>query len=510
MSLGKAVVTAGGTREPIDDVRVITNFSKGTFGNSIAGYLNKRGYDTILLCPDDVPLRSGYINGVDYQHFTDTNSLRSLLLSQYKPDIIFHAAAVSDYRPKSVKGKISSDQEQLIIELERTPKILPEIRTTYGNEVYIVGFKLLSGASRRDLVKAGIAQNQRSHLNLTVANDLQNIHDHQHPVLLVTAEGGVIDIIDQRDEVAAYLVEFVRKRSLVNWYRTEYTEAASDASGHAIVAYSETLRFAQELGLLFDTSGNVSARAGNGLVVSPRQVDKSRTTPEEACLSWVEHEHRIVHTRGRSKSSIDTAVSSMIYNRYPHIATLLHFHDFLGGSKFRTRFPYPCGALEEGLETIDCLKELPDGQEFGIELLHHGYLLGLGEHGVERLQDEWSDSLREYKQHIKNVGGIEVKAKLKPIFSNASIVGVVLESEGRVAPYLNETARGKRLGWSIKNQLEKRQTPVVTIDECGVREFYRKHGFTEKKESDGTYTFHPPEISKSDELFSRMDEWRVP
>ena len=116
MSLGKAVVTAGGTREPIDDVRLIANFSKGRFGSSIASYLNQRGYHTNLICPDDVPLRAGYINGVNYDYFTDTESLRSLLLSQEKPDIIFHAAAVSDYRPKRVGGKISSDQEQLVIE----------------------------------------------------------------------------------------------------------------------------------------------------------------------------------------------------------------------------------------------------------------------------------------------------------------------------------------------------------------------------------------------------------
>ena len=121
----RAIVTAGGTAEPIDDVRAITNFSTGRFGHALAAELAGNNTDTVELCPSSTVQRLGREDGVRYEHFDTTDSLRHLLVERTEsPDIILHAAAVSDYRPVRSSGKLSSEQESLTIQLERTPKII--------------------------------------------------------------------------------------------------------------------------------------------------------------------------------------------------------------------------------------------------------------------------------------------------------------------------------------------------------------------------------------------------
>ncbi|MBI2633331.1 MAG: hypothetical protein HYW78_02985 [Parcubacteria group bacterium] len=123
----KVIVTVGATREFIDDIRFISNVSKGRFGYEIAKALARSGYTTTVLCPKEVP---PWFYGecsveINHEYFTDTQSLENLILNQNDIQIVFHAAAVSDFRPrKKVSGKISSHQENLTIELERTQKNL--------------------------------------------------------------------------------------------------------------------------------------------------------------------------------------------------------------------------------------------------------------------------------------------------------------------------------------------------------------------------------------------------
>ena len=99
-----AIVTAGGTREPIDDVRYMTNFSTGKFGHSIAQQLADSGFDVTVICPRETPLiAGGPIIGATYLPMTSTARLQETLAAQEPPDLVVHAAAVSDYRPK--RGK---------------------------------------------------------------------------------------------------------------------------------------------------------------------------------------------------------------------------------------------------------------------------------------------------------------------------------------------------------------------------------------------------------------------
>lgn len=514
--LRNALVTTGGTREPIDDVRFITNFATGKFGYAISRVLVESGFDVTVACPKDVPaIAGGEIKEARHENFTDTESLRQILLTKNEPAIIFHAAAVSDYRPKKVvEGKISSNQNELIIELERTPKILSELRNHYGNEAFLIGFKLLSGVSRNELINVAKNQNKKNHLNLTVANDLSELKDDRHPVILVTAEGGAINIDGSKEEVAKKMVEFVKKRADVTWYKSERTYFPRPSSDN-IERYTKTLKFAQKTNLLYDESGNVSVRAGDSIIVSPRQVDKSKTTPKEAVIAKVDHATNTVFYDGEIKSSIDTAVSDAIYKKFPNVKTLLHFHSSWGKSLDTTTFPYPCGVKEEAEEIMKILEKnnvSSDASEFAIELLHHGVIMALPEGGIERLEKEWEATVEVFNLHLMDVGMDEAVdvSELRPIFANTEIVGVVREHPDGNTVFLGDWARGKGLGRKIVDQLIARQAKIQTIEDCNVLDFYRKFGFAEtKNEETGVYTFTPPKPAATDEIYSRMDEWKV-
>jgi len=215
------VVTAGGTRESIDDVRYITNFSTGEFGHALAGQFAQLGHRVLLLAPDEVIQRFGTVKGVTHRPFTSAESLRSELLSVESAKLVFQAAAVSDYAPVLTSGKISSDNDELVLTLKRVPKILPQLRGHFGLKTVIVGFKLLSGVTEDELVGAGVAQIVHNRTDYCIANDLQKISApsdaSNRTIHFVHNDGSYETTIGSTDKVAQFISQKidVNKRVIV-------------------------------------------------------------------------------------------------------------------------------------------------------------------------------------------------------------------------------------------------------------------------------------------------------
>jgi hypothetical protein len=513
MSKEKAIVTCGGTREPIDDVRYITNFSTGKFGYTIAKYLSEVGYDVTVLCPREVPLLAQYrIEDATHKDITTTETLENGLMEEKDANVVFHSAAVSDYKVRNVvSGKISSNEDSLIIECERTPKIISELRDHFGQKTFLVGFKLLSQSTRQELINASVRQNTKNHLNLTVANDLSDLTHGEHPVLLVTAEGGAIDLKGKKEDVAKNLVEFVKKRARVSWFHSKEVELPKMEASEK-EKFQKLLDFAQDLNLLTDKSGNISLKREFGFLSTPRQVDKGKVKAEDAIAVVVDDDKSEVLYDGVQKPSIDSGVANKLYMEFPNIDSLVHFHNPWGKADFKTFFPYPCGAREEAKEIISQVSDR-SLREFTLELSHHGFLMGLSKGSIERLNSQWEEVLKEFEKHLEEVNKKDAlnSGILKPIFSGVDIVGVVRQEDLRGAVvYLTERARGKGVGAKIIEQLIERQMSIQTIDDCNVVEFYKKFGFAgERDEATGLYILFPPKITKSDELFDRIEEWKV-
>ena len=131
----RVVVTAGGTREPIDPVRFITNRSSGLMGHALALAARDWGASvTLITSANRLPSPCG----VERVPFRDVASLRDAVLTSTEgADALVMAAAVSDYRPRFVSpDKIKKSGEGMTLELDSVPNFIPEV----PREVLRVGF----------------------------------------------------------------------------------------------------------------------------------------------------------------------------------------------------------------------------------------------------------------------------------------------------------------------------------------------------------------------------------
>jgi phosphopantothenoylcysteine synthetase/decarboxylase len=136
----KVLITSGGTKVPIDDVRHIGNFSSGRYGSEIANAFAEKGAEVLFFHEKGSTAPKSSCNLVSYKYYDDYKSVVSLAKT-YQPDIIISAAAVSDYTVSKTSGKISSNGE-LTLTLKPEQKILPEFKKVCPNAM-VFGFKLL-------------------------------------------------------------------------------------------------------------------------------------------------------------------------------------------------------------------------------------------------------------------------------------------------------------------------------------------------------------------------------
>jgi phosphopantothenoylcysteine decarboxylase/phosphopantothenate--cysteine ligase len=157
------VVTAGGTQEFIDPVRVITNRSSGKMGYALAEAARDRGAKVTLITGPTLLTRPVGVDAIDV--CSAEEMLQAVRSAISEADVLVMAAAVADYRPRSkAKGKIKKEDAGLTLELERTPDILGEVK---GNFIR-VGF----AAESENLVENATRKLRQKKLDLIVANDV--------------------------------------------------------------------------------------------------------------------------------------------------------------------------------------------------------------------------------------------------------------------------------------------------------------------------------------------------
>lgn len=206
LSAMQVLVTAGGTKEPIDAVRVLSNVSTGALGRAIAEEWKRRGHRVVLLAPAEVDAT------VEKRTFGSADDLQRELewaAAERTWDAVIHAAAVSDYRPAKVEpGKIRSDQDELVLRLVRTPKLIARLREWF-RDAYLVGFKLLKGVAADERVEIAREQIRANRTNACVENDLSEFGPGEHKARVVTLEQ-IVDIPKgDKPAVARGIVDFV-------------------------------------------------------------------------------------------------------------------------------------------------------------------------------------------------------------------------------------------------------------------------------------------------------------
>lgn len=171
------VVSAGGTREPLDPVRFLGNRSTGRQGRALADAAARRGARVTLVAAnmDSAGLPTG--DGVAVVPVETTAQLRDAVRSAAADaDVVVMAAAVADYRPRDVataKMKKSDGQDAPTVELVRNPDVLAELaRDRLREGQVVVGFAAETGDADGDVLTHGRAKARRKGADLLVVNDV--------------------------------------------------------------------------------------------------------------------------------------------------------------------------------------------------------------------------------------------------------------------------------------------------------------------------------------------------
>lgn len=246
----RILITAGGTSEPIDSVRSITNHSSGRLGSEIAA--------AFLAIPDieieyvtttravkpasDPRLHTTLIETTDEL----LQALQTILTTKTITAVI-HSMAVSDFTPRGTfdaaallaelterlplaaadqleealtstfaklltqkeEQKISSKSENLLLSLKQTPKIISQIKH-WQPATQLIGFKLLVAVEKEELLAVAKASIEKNHASYILANDFTEISDNKHHGYLLAADGSVQEGFTKA-ELAQLIVAAVQK-----------------------------------------------------------------------------------------------------------------------------------------------------------------------------------------------------------------------------------------------------------------------------------------------------------
>ncbi|MBW2637210.1 MAG: bifunctional phosphopantothenoylcysteine decarboxylase/phosphopantothenate--cysteine ligase CoaBC [Deltaproteobacteria bacterium] len=206
----KIVVTAGPTREPIDPVRYISNYSSGKMGYALSICAQKRGADVTLVSGPtslDIPA------DIEFIGVSSAEEMRDAVMKEIEnATVIIKAAAVADYRPKSVsESKIKKGEGEKSLSLERTPDIISEIGDIKGDRI-LVGFAM----ETEDIIENARIKLKEKKMDLIVANDLNEAgsgfqHDTNR-VKIIDPEGTIEELpLMDKMEVADKILHRVRK-----------------------------------------------------------------------------------------------------------------------------------------------------------------------------------------------------------------------------------------------------------------------------------------------------------
>lgn len=164
----KILVTAGPTREAIDPVRFITNYSTGKMGYAITRVASLRGAEvTLVTGKTDIP-KPRFVNIIETESARDM--FDAVAAEAEHQDAIIKAAAVADYRPKNVGAeKTKKTDGDMAIELERTDDILKWLGEHRRDGQFLCGFSM----ETQNMLENSRAKLEKKNIDMIVANNLK-------------------------------------------------------------------------------------------------------------------------------------------------------------------------------------------------------------------------------------------------------------------------------------------------------------------------------------------------
>ncbi|MGE3973369.1 MAG: phosphopantothenoylcysteine decarboxylase [Bdellovibrionales bacterium] len=219
----KILITSGATREPIDQVRFITNMSTGKTGASLAEKLARQGHKVTYLHGQGAHIPDGAAETVEYSTFSDLDQKLQSLLSKTTFDLVLHAAAVSDFSVASVRSSKSNIEldahskinsaEKLQVELKPNFKILNQIKD-YSQERHplVIGFKLTFTESEGEQQEAIKRLFDGGSVDYVIHNDLKDMREKNRHIFRIHNESEFLSVADSVETLANKISEIAEAR----------------------------------------------------------------------------------------------------------------------------------------------------------------------------------------------------------------------------------------------------------------------------------------------------------
>ena len=214
----KVLVTAGGTREPIDAVRYVGNRSSGRMGFALADAAARRGADvTVVAANVGLERRAG----IEYVDVRSAAELAAACEARFDAcDVLLMAAAVADYRPAEPReDKLKKDRtgEELLLRLVRTTDVLATLAARRRPDQLVVGFAAEHG---EEAVEHGRAKLAGKGLDAVVVNDIGapgiGFDSRQNEVTVVTADAAEHFPRASKEQIAHAILDSVLSRRSSN------------------------------------------------------------------------------------------------------------------------------------------------------------------------------------------------------------------------------------------------------------------------------------------------------
>lgn len=206
----RVLVTAGPTREYIDDVRYISNASSGRVGYFIAAACAARGHRVTLVSG---PTSLAPPPKVKVLRVTSAFEMLRTVVSLFgKSDALVMTAAVSDYRPaRRIRGKMRREKHDILLRLAPNPDILKRVRARKGKRI-VIGFALETKDARQNALRKLTEKN----LDYIVVNSPESMESDKITCEILGRDGSVRAALanQPKQRLAAEIVKLLEERAL--------------------------------------------------------------------------------------------------------------------------------------------------------------------------------------------------------------------------------------------------------------------------------------------------------
>lgn len=354
------IITSGATFTPWDNVRGITNLSKGTTGQKIAEEALFNGHKVEFISnpeskkPFEVKINPNNINDIDkisllkdiYSNCTIHNTKtfdeyfnKCLHFKNDERTVFISTAAVSDYAPIRKNGKISSNEENISLDLIKLPKVIKEVKNK-NPLMPIVGFKLLSEEQHSEIELIDIAYKSLldCRMSLIVAN-LVNKDFKPTKTIIITPEKNIY-YIKSRDELPKILIKLIEERIDCEYYNTKIVDGfpndlntenfqtlIKDCSNYSLFNYYGEGRVGAEF-------GSIGMRTKYGILTTGRgSRKKNSNTNDFSIIKNIKNKDIELFSNG-IKATLNAPTLYKIFLDRKDVNFIVHSHVYLANGVF--------------------------------------------------------------------------------------------------------------------------------------------------------------------------------